>query len=90
MVGPRESVPVATRLSPDLVAKLDAIAKTIGGTRSDALRKLTKEYEPAGDLDEEAPFFAEPLPAPRGAQRIKFQETRYDHVTAKGSKGKRK
>jgi hypothetical protein len=77
---PEDTVPVAARLPHALVDKLDQLAPSLGGTRSDALRTIVDEYEAFPPPGPEAPLFAPALPAPRGARAVSFGETRYDRV----------
>ena len=78
-----ETTPVATRLPPDLLAKLDVIATASGENRSEALRRVLKEHEAFPAIDPDSAFFLPPLPAPPGPA-VDFQETRYDHVIKRG------
>lgn len=73
---------MAARLPLPLVEKLDELAPSMGGTRSDVLRSLVEEYEALEGVDPDAPLFARPLPARRRARRVSFQDTRFDRVGA--------
>lgn len=79
MASPSKRAPVSTRLSPELLSKLDALVAELGGSRSDALRHLLETYEPEL-LDEQAPLFDPPLPVDEDEPAASFKETRYDHV----------
>lgn len=73
-------MPVAARLPLPLVEKLDELAPSMGGTRSDVLRTLVESYEAVATLDPGAPLFAPPVPARRRARVASFQDTRFDRV----------
>ncbi|HEV8361568.1 MAG TPA: ribbon-helix-helix protein, CopG family [Candidatus Thermoplasmatota archaeon] len=75
-----ETVPVAARLPAPLVEKLDELAPSMGGTRSDVLRALVEQYEAVATLDADAPLFAPALPAGRGARPASFVASRFDRV----------
>ena len=84
MAPTRESLTVATRLPPRLARKLDRIAKALGSTRSDALRRLVEDYESPGAFLPGSALFAPTIPSAPGAPRLDFGKTRFDRVARRG------